>query len=119
MTDTPSVKLFDLSRLAKFENNKNGDVIYIVPGEVTALIRLDEDETWVEYGHGSRHVVKGDVQSVEDEINRALGATYAAHLAAAKSSGEQLQEIIRKVKESNNDKEELFRMNDFAIKEAN
>ena len=116
MTDTPSIKLFDLNRLAKFENNKNGDAIYIVPGEVVALIKLDEDETWIEYGNASRHVVNGSVQSVEDEINRALGATYAAHLAAARESSNKLKGLLKSVQDED---EDVFNMNDFVPKNLN
>ena len=118
MTDQPSIKLFDLNRLAKFEDPRNKDAIYIVPGEVVALIKLESDETWIEYGQGNKTLVRGGVQLVEDEINRALGATYAAHLAAAKSSGEQLNAILRKVRESPDD-EEIFNMNDFVPKGVN
>lgn len=116
MTDQPSVKLFDLNRMAKFEDPRNGDTIYIVPGEVVSLLSLDPQETWVDYGANQRTLVHLGVQGVEDELNRALGATYTAHLQASREASDKLKDMLKSVQM---DDEEVMKFNDFIPKGVN
>ena len=116
MTDTPSIKLFDLNRMAKFEDQRNHDTMYIVPGEVVAIIKLENNETWIDYGHSKNVLVRGDVQSVEDELNRALGATYAAHIQASREASDKLKGMLKGVQM---DDEEVMKFNDFIPKGVN
>lgn len=109
-----SVKLFSLDRMAKFKDTRNGDTVYIVPGEIVGIVSLDIQETWIEYGAGMRQVVHGSPESVEDEINRALGATYSAHVQMAEESGRKVSEIMKKLQKLDDD--EMFNMNDFVPK---
>lgn len=112
-----SVKLFSLDRMAKFKDTRNGDTVYIVPGEIVGIISLDIQETWIEYGAGMRQVVHGSPESVEDEINRALGATHAAHVQIATETRDKIQGLFKELEKS--DDEEIFNMNDFVPKEVN
>lgn len=109
-----SVKLFSLDRMARFTNNRNGDAFLIAPGEILALTKLDDSETWINYGQGNNALVKGSLQDVEDEINRALGATYSAHVQMAEESGRKVSEIMKKLQKPDDD--EMFNMNDFVPK---
>lgn len=112
-----SVKLFSLDRMAKFKNPRNGDTIYIVPGEIASLLSLDPQETWIEYSHGQRTLVQCGVQEVENEINRALGATHAAHVQIATETRDKIQGLFKELEKS--DDEEIFNMNDFVPKGIN
>lgn len=107
-----SVKLFSLDRMARFTKNKNGDAFLIAPGEILALTKLDDSETWINYGQGNNALVQGSLQDVEDEINRALGATHAAHVQIATEARDKIKNLL---KELGNDDEEVFKMNDFAV----
>lgn len=112
-----SVKLFSLDRMARFTNNRNGDAFLIAPGEILALTKLDDSETWINYGQGNNALVKGSLQDVEDEINRALGATHAAHVQIATETRDKIQGLFKELEKS--DDEEIFNMNDFVPKEVN
>lgn len=112
-----SVKLFSLDRMARFINNRNGDAFLIAPGEILALTKLDDSETWINYGQGNNALVQGSLQDVEDEINRALGATHAAHVQIATETRDKIQGLFKELEKS--DDEEIFNMNDFVPKEVN
>lgn len=112
-----SVKLFSLDRMARFTNNRNGDAFLIAPGEILALTKLDDSETWINYGQGNNALVQGSLQDVEDEINRALGATHAAHVQIATETRDKIQGLFKELEKS--DDEEIFNMNDFVPKEVN
>jgi len=112
-----SVKLFSLDRMAKFTDQRNGDAILIVPGEILALTKLQDDETWIDYGQGKSALVRGTLQDVEDEINRALGATHAAHVQIATETRDKIQGLFKELEKS--DDEEIFNMNDFVPKGVN
>lgn len=112
-----SVKLFSLDRMARFTNNRNGDAFLIAPGEILALTKLDDSETWINYGQGNNALVKGSLQDVEDEINRALGATHAAHVQIATETRDKIQGLFKELEKS--DDEEIFNMNDFVPKGIN
>ena len=114
MTDQPSVKLFDLNRMAKFQ--KGGYTIYIVPGEIVCIMDFDDSEVWIEYGTGRSANVKGTLQSVEDELNRALGSTYAAHIQASREASDKLKDMLKGVQM---DDEEVMKFNDFIPKGVN
>lgn len=116
MTDQPSVKLFDLNRMAKFVDPRKQTTVYVVPGEVLAIVSLDSGETWIDYGHNKNLLVQGDMQSVEDELNRALGATYAAHLQASREASDKLKDMLKSVQM---DDEEVMKFNDFIPKGVN
>lgn len=115
MSESLNVKLFSLDRMARF--NRDSDQLYIVPGEIVSIMKFDDREVWIEYGVGRSTRVNGTLQDVEDEVNRALGATYAAHLQAAKEAGERVESIMKKLNESED--ENVFNMNDFIPKRVN
>lgn len=117
MSESLHVKLFSLDRMARFNDPRSSDVRYIVPGEVVCIASLDNNETWVEYGGGKLALCEGTVQDIENEINRALGATYAAHIQATKEAGEKVASLMKELQKS--DEESVLNMNDFIPKGVN
>lgn len=116
MSESLHVKLFSLDRMARFKDPRNSDVRYIVPGEVLCIASLDNNETWVEYGGGKLALCEGSVQDIENEINRALGATHSAHLQASREASNKLRAIV---KDALKDDDEILNMNDFIPKGVN
>lgn len=116
MSESLNIKLFSVDRMARFKDPRNSDVRYIIPGEVICIASLDANETWVEYGGGKLALCAGTVQDVENEINRALGATYSAHLQASREASDKLKEIVKDALKQDDD---VLNMNDFIPKGVN
>lgn len=122
-----TVKLFDLNRLARFENQYSGEPVYFVPGDLMGLIEYKSGDVKLSRVRADFDRVKvfltGDVsfdlcatiEEVEAEINRALQATKDDMDAFTQRTAEDIKEQIRGIKAEFESKknEEAFSSNDF------
>ena len=91
------VKLFDLNRLARFQDQMGGDV-YVVPGDLMAIYHNVSSCTLLMNGSDEGvFLAKGTtLEQIEAEINRALAATStAAHEYADESAKEIADKLIQ------------------------
>ena len=117
------VKLFDLNRLARFENTYSGEPVYFVPGDIVALIERDNSQG--QYGGPNypsqvRVHLTGDLSldlcatlpEVEAEINRALAATSTAAHEYADESAKEIADKLIQLKATIHEAD-MHSMNDF------
>lgn len=97
------VKLFDLNRLARFENHESKEPVYFVPGDISAIIPVWDHRNNVPSGRinvyldgGGGFTLVTTLGELEEEINRALAATStAAHEYADESAKEIADKLIQ------------------------
>ena len=108
------IKLFDLNRLAKFEDAFSGHHNYFVPGDLSA-VTVDGDKLWVFLPNDLELCVKATPEEFEAEMNRALGATRDSMKAYEEELAQHLNEKLRALQHDVDEQkqEAAFRNNDF------
>ena len=97
------VKLFDLNRLARFENLESKEPVYFVPGDISAIVPVWNHTHNVPTGRinvyldgGTNFTLFTTLEQLEAEINRALAATSsAAHEYADESAKEIADKLVQ------------------------
>ena len=121
------VKLFDLNRLAKFENKYSGEPVYFVPGDIVSLVEYKSGDAQLSRARPDfdriRVSLSGDVEldlcatleEFEAEINRALGATRDSMKAYEEELAKHLNDKLRALQHDVDEQkqEAAFSQNDF------